>query len=399
MITNKVNEYIHYYTLCGNDTTKTLQYVNVSRSTLIKYINIAKNLDFTLREHLDIKGRKKLSLGFAEYLIDNVQNPDHQVFIYPKIAGLTDKMKKESLNELIECPICCTSSCSQIELPCCSRFICIDCIYHYLDVTINDITFSGIRCPCCRSFFGRGFLRSILSRKGNYRDGLYWLRSSPRPNPIYNRNLYKKMFSIIRKVEAMNRRRINRNTLDFDELTRSNNPELYYGVCTGCCPTMSNYPINNFGSLKVSSVERRCVNGEGGIVVLKEEMFTCKACNGEEEVVFKKCPHCGIRTTRPDGCNYVICGDHRWCFICNERLEVNHEGHNIHYWMGAGSGPFSDECRQSRNHSGPKYILNHCDCLFCRRHEGMRLCKNIDCYERCSTEFCQKCSRLDTSGV
>ena len=49
MITNKVNEYIHYYTLCGNDTTKTLQYVNVSRSTLIKYINIAKNLDFTLR--------------------------------------------------------------------------------------------------------------------------------------------------------------------------------------------------------------------------------------------------------------------------------------------------------------------------------------------------------------
>ena len=72
MITNKVNEYIHYYTLCGNDTTKTLQYVNVSRSTLIKYINIAKNLDFTLREHLDIKGRNKLSLGFAEYLIDNV---------------------------------------------------------------------------------------------------------------------------------------------------------------------------------------------------------------------------------------------------------------------------------------------------------------------------------------
>ena len=404
MLTDKIEECYHYYTLCNN-VAQVLKYVKVSRATLMRYVRIIEDLDITLFDLLNKKGKGKLTINFAEYFVKNVRNPDHQVEIFKKIETLSDKKKKENLKELTECPICCDNSDSHIQMPCCGIFICVTCLYKYIDQMINNITFGGVRCPCCNIFFNRGFIRRHLltkvKRYGNSYSlppSLHWFKvgKGGRPGTIgnlYNRNIYKKMSAIIRKIERMNGKKIGKE-LDFDTLVSGNDAPQYYGVCKSCCPPVSkNNPVYNFESLKVTTVDKQCVNGEGNLVVLKDEMFKCPTCKGEEDVVFKKCPHCGIRTMKPDGCNYVICGDHRWCFICNERLEISHEGHNVHYWMGRGTGPYSDECRESNNYDAPRYILDKCDCYSCRSHGGLRLCETFECNERCIGKFCTQCSQ------
>jgi len=168
--------------------------------------------------------------------------------------------------------------------------------------------------------------------------------------------------------------------------------ELIYGPCSLC-----SYPLpvskihrqkEKFRRIKMGSIQRRCANDENQMLVLEPNMFTCGPCRNED-VIVKKCPHCGIKTLKPDGCNYVICGDHRWCFICNERLEVNHNGHNVHYWMGSGSSAYSDKCRKSENSNLPTFILDKCDCYSCRGKDS--LCLTLDCMERTPRKQCDIC--------
>jgi hypothetical protein len=91
----------------------------------------------------------------------------------------------------------------------------------------------------------------------------------------------------------------------------------------------------------------------------------------------------------PDGCNYVICGDHNWCFICNERLERNHNGHNVHYWIGRGSGAWSNRCRKSENMNLPTFILNTCNCNSCKGRNSF--CRELECMKRTTDEYCSSC--------
>ncbi len=401
-LTEKIQDYYYYYSLCSHNASQALNYVNCSRQTLLKYVKIIEGLDFTLFELLDKKGKGKLTIGFAEYFVNNVKNPDQQVELFPQIANLKDTIKKEKVTELTECQICCERNSENIKLPCCDQFLCIKCFYKNIDTLLNDITYGGVYCPYCKAFFDKQTITQYLRAKekwnSNTQSLLYnypiqWIKNIPLTY-YYRVNLYRKMVAIIRKVEIINDRRI-QSTLDFNELTyNESEPDKYYGPCTSCCPQLNMYRhIHNFNSIKVTTVEKQCVNGEGDIVVLNTNMFECPECKGDEDVQIKKCPHCGIRTLKPDGCNYVVCGDHRWCWICNERLEINHNGHNVHYWMGPGTGPYSDECRESNNYNAEKYILKKCDCYSCRERGGLRLCETFECNNACliGNKLCVSC--------
>ena len=400
LLTEKIRECCYYYSLCDKNVTKAMTYVNnVSRATFSKYVRIGEMLEYNILMDLDKKGKSKLTVGFAEDLATTIYNPDFQLQIYDQISNLSNKQKKEKLPTLLDCLICCEKTGHQIRLPCCNTFICIECLYTHMDTIINDIAFVGIKCPCCNVSMKEDFIRKMLlsSKHTNLKwmNNIVYLKDYIRhpAKKTYYHNLLRKLLAIIRKTERIVDKNIDIQTFDFDELVLSDEPK-YFGICQGCCPEIRFHrPVWNFNSIKVTTVDKQCVNGEGNIVVLKPEMFTCKACKGEEDVEIKKCPHCGVRTVKPDGCNYVVCKDHRWCWICNERLEINHEGHNVHYWMGPGTGPYSDECRQSMNYDAPKFILPTCNCYYCHKNGGKRLCKTLECNNLCKEgeEICGKC--------
>ena len=95
--------------------------------------------------------------------------------------------------------------------------------------------------------------------------------------------------------------------------------------------------------------------------------------------IIKKCPHCGIKTLKPSGCNYIYCGDHRWCWICNERIENNNNGHNHHYWTGPGTSAFSPECRVTLETDTPDHVIKRCPCKHCRKRDFKPLCLHLEC--------------------
>jgi len=131
---------------------------------------------------------------------------------------------------------------------------------------------------------------------------------------------------------------------------------------------------------KLCSIDRQCANQDNELFEVKENMFQCEDCS---DGTIKQCPHCGIKTLKPDGCNYVICGDHRWCWICEERLEVSHGGHNEHYYTGPGTSPYSNQCRQSlKLNNKSRFILDMCKCSACKDHGELPLCKTFDCMNR-----------------
>ena len=99
MLTDKIEECYHYYTLCNN-VAQVLKYVKVSRATLMRYVRIIEDLDITLFDLLNKKGKGKLTINFAEYLVKNVRNPDHQVEIFKKIETLSDKKKKRKVKRI-----------------------------------------------------------------------------------------------------------------------------------------------------------------------------------------------------------------------------------------------------------------------------------------------------------
>jgi len=411
-LTEKIQDHYYYYALCSQNTTTALGYLNCSRQTLLKYVRIIEGLEFTLFELLDKKGKGKITIGFAEHFTKHVKNPDQQIEIYPKIAHLKDSEKKLAIQDFTECQICCENSSENIRLSCCGEFMCLGCFYKNIETLLNDTTYRGIYCPYCKAFFSETTIKQYLRikskwngtiQKATYKHPLNWiddiggwghnLLSTTYPQS-YRQNMLRKMTAIIRKVEIINEKHI-QPTYDFNELTKNEDEsEKYYGVCASCCPTLLKFkPVHNFNGIKVTTVEKQCVNGEGNIVVLNNDMFKCKGCTGEEDVEIKKCPHCGIRTVKPEGCNYVVCDDHRWCWICNERLEINHNGHNVHYWMGPGTGPYSDECRESNNYNAEKFILKTCNCYSCRERSGLRLCETLECNNACliRNKFCVSC--------
>ena len=382
-LTDSIIEANYWFSLYNRNYTKTCNHVNISYLTLKRYISLGEDLEFSILDELNKKGKGKLTIKCALELIKNYNNPYHQLEIYNQIKGLSNKDRTITIKNGTECPICYNVSCSQMRFGCCNVFVCIDCIYDYYESVVKDIVFKGFRCLNCNTQLHR---KDIISLFKKPKLDNTWMLKQDKFNK--NRILYRNMFSFfmyfIRKIERIQKRRINRNTLDFEGLI-SNDPPLYYGVCSYCSPPIDNLTVNNYRRIKVKPIEQQCVNEEGNIANLHKIMFKCEECTVRDnvEVTFKKCPHCGIKTIKPLECNYIICGDHRWCFICNERLPLSHEGHNVHYWMGNGTSAFSNSCRRSSNYPEEDYVLRTCDCIHCRKRNGAPLCMDIDCFKSC----------------
>ena len=112
-------------------------------------------------------------------------------------------------------------------------------------------------------------------------------------------------------------------------------------------------------------------------------MFKCEECEEKEKVVFKKCPHCGIKTMTPDGCNYVRCVCRNfWCFVCNNRLPNSYDGHNTHFHIGPGTSAYDNACRTSVNYHNESHIMGLCNCRYCIRRSRQSLCCEIECNKK-----------------
>lgn len=386
----KVTEACYYHSLCGNSIQKTSKFIKFSQATIRKYVQIGNHLDISLQEKMNNKGKHKLSLTLAYILASEVNDLDFQYFLFDKMSqdNLTNHEKVKNINDYLECPICCENTFNQIMLPC-SSFVCITCLYNHIKTCINNVAFEGCKCPFTNKYLPEMFIYQILTLNCRIRKNPYkWIRKTHiYYERHYYRNLFRKYRKIIESIEDKHNKKLNEKTNDFSELI---NNELYYGVCNDCCPIIDNTANRVYFNLKVNTVERQCVNAEGNLVVLNHSMFKCESCGGGE-TEYKKCPHCGIKTLKPDGCNYVICGDHRWCWICNERLPNDHNGHNVHYWTGPGTSPYSNRCRRSISYPGQDFIINFCDCHSCRQADGKRLCNTLNCYNRCDSQYCIEC--------
>jgi hypothetical protein len=294
--------------------------------------------------------------------------------------------------------------------PCCKTPICETCLSRTFETYIQDIIFKSVNCPFCNQALDLHYVRWFLKERHKTQE-LWRKTKTYKVNCnlfINNRlNLYNRYLTLIGKIEKHREYYITDIKPNFEELLGT---EKYYGSCSQCSPKFNmatpTLGMQVWSKLEICDVPKECGNGEGGILVLEPEMFRCVVCkSGDEDYndgVFKKCPHCGIKTIKPDGCNYIYCGDHRWCFICNERIENNANGHNRHYWTGPGTSPYTNRCRESTNSIRERYIIRGlCDCPACAEHSGRPLCRTLDCMNRTEKfgvgrgtecyEYCEEC--------
>jgi len=413
-VTEKINDAYQLYILSDRNLSKTLRLTKITRPTLGKYIKIMERLDFSLLEYLDKTKNEKLSLTDAIYLCDNVMNPETQFNIFQNFILSPKKDRIKFINEESMCLICADSKKYLEFTPCCNTLICESCLIKTFEYKIQDLIFKPVDCPFCNVSFSLNYCRWFMKDrfKNNYKNidngsSDLW-RHSTEYNHIleywcgYYFNLYQKYMKIIDFIEKKNDYILADTEPDFKLLLGD---DKYYGSCSQCTPKFENgspkLKVNDWRYLQVCDIPKQCGNGEGGLLALNPEMFRCVVCKSRDENVndgeFKKCPHCGIKTVKPDGCNYIYCGDHRWCWICNERIENNANGHNKHYWTGPGTSPYTNRCRESVKSDSDKYIITDvCDCSICKDNGGGPLCKNIDCMNRtnkmrhCDGDYYQK---------
>ena len=399
--TTKLDDVYVKYLLNDRDVTKSLPYVTMSRPTLLRYIRIKECLDFSLLPEMDLK-KNRLTIEMAIYLCDHVLNPAMQAEIYPQIKTLKKPDKKRVIAESCECMLCADTKVAFEETPCCGHILCEGCLMHVYDEAIDGIHFKPVRCPFCSQCFTLKEVRKFLQKKYFYgfnKKPKYlhdWrnnkkYRQNLSCNSTYSRNLHRKYLMMIDAIEDTQRKRLedrilNKDNLKSRDFSEVGDKSLYYGSCTACTPPVSQVRRVDWGHIHMCTVEKQCAQGDGELAVLEPNMFLCTVCKSyqePEDATIKQCPHCGIKTLKPEGCNYVVCGDHRWCWICNERLEVNHDGHNTHYYTGLeGASPYASECRKSLEQDKPLFILDRCDCSACSPFGGAPLCKTLDCRER-----------------
>jgi len=388
-ITEEIDDIYMRYLLYGMDFKMLAKCSKKTLPTLRKYVVIKEGLDIFLYPLL---GTKELTMDIALTLCKNVLNPHIQSNVHPSLKGLKTKEKKELIPTFRQCDICAGVSTGKEIMVCCENTLCIKCMISIIEESLNGVCLKEICCPFCREILPDKYLREILLMKTLHRatggkktyvepwrnkneyDSLQYIKGT-----FYLQNLFRKYRQIQRKLVEKG-----------DEQTRETH---HFGFCNGC---IRNYfyekkhfmfahkhrMIPNLPYLNIASVEKDCAND----MELKEEMFMCPPCKEKEEnVVIKSCPHCGIKTIQPDGCNYVRCRcKHFWCFICNHRLPGTTEGHNVHFYVGPGSGPYGDKCRISEDRKKDTHILEYCKCPDCQKRKGAPLCKEIDCIDSTS---------------
>jgi hypothetical protein len=392
-LTEKIDDIYIIYLLNDKDIKKTLKFTKISKITVMKYIRIKEELDIELYSLLEGKGKNKLTMGMALYICDNILNPDHRSDLSVELCDINKNLRKEKIIELTTCDICCDINIHFEKLPCCNHYICESCLIQTIESKINDLAFTGIKCPFCNVYFSIHYITYLLKGrfldkddKEKWRDTSKYFRNMKYPCKVYPMNMWYKFMGMIGSIEAKQDYIMPDHETDMKPLFGD---ELYYGPCYICTPAIIKHKDQkrDFRRLRVGSVEQRCVNDENQLVVFQPDMFKCEVCKSFDEDYdngeFKQCPHCGTKTLKPSGCNYIYCGDHRWCWICNERIENNNNGHNHHYYTGRGSSPYSDRCRESINYDAPRFVIrNKCDCSACAPHGGAPICRSMDCSNR-----------------
>jgi hypothetical protein len=377
-------------------------HTGISRATFLKYIKLKELLDEDVFLHLDKKGRDKLTMGFALKLCSVVLNPAHQRSLLPDILAMPRKHALSTgIQDASVCMVCADSHSHFEAMPCCKTLICASCVFTGMETILLDMTFQGLRCPFCRSHLPVLYVEWFLKERYGTFFQEPWRQTKIYQQGLdvrqtYSHNLHHKYESMVRSLEDTLKIRIHQR--DADDFTCLDKDHVY-GHCSGCTQGVSDVfgQPREFEHIQMIGVEKQCANGEGEVLVLQPEMFLCTICKSYQEDyndgTFKQCPHCGVKTVRPEGCNYVRCGDHRWCFICNERLPMSHEGHNVHYYTGPGSGPYSKQCRQSTQSDKPTFIIDTCACNACAPHGGNALCRTMDCLNRVESNqtLCETC--------
>ena len=406
-MTEKIDDVYVLHLLNDGDIKRTIKFTNIKMPTLKKYIRIKEELDIELYSLLDGKGKNKLTMGVALNICDNILNPIHREELSIELCDTDKNERNEKIIELTTCDICCDININFEKLPCCNHFICESCLMQTIESKINDISFTGIKCPFCNVYFSIHYITFLLKgryseKKESWRDTTKYYKSVKYPYHIYPRNLWYKFMGIIGSIENKQDYIIPDHETNMDPLFGD---EFYFGPCSVCTPVVIKHldQKRNFRRLRIGSVEKRCVDDENRLVVFQPDMFKCEICKSRDEDYdngeFKQCPHCGIKTLKPSGCNYIYCGDHRWCWICNERIENNNNGHNHHYYTGRGTSPYSDRCRESIGFDAPKFVIrNNCDCSACAPHGGAPICRNMDCSNRTDLDennnfhkYCKDC--------
>ena len=368
-----------------------------STATIKKYVELVQRLHPLLLPYLDKKGKEKLTLGVAKKITDLIWNPEYQYEVFPEILKMkSSEAIKSGIGNASECIICCAPTTAMEKTTCCNNFYCNACEKRHIETAINGIAFVGIKCPFCKDYMSESEVKERLVTQGRNMEGIISGGENWKAETRYGQIKHQQSFPITYACNLFDKYQV---ILDSILLLNRNGPtdsrslfegDTYYGPCSRCTPGLREYQRqgNVFGHMQICTVEKQCANGEGEEVILNDDMFVCIVCKSYEENyedgTFKKCPHCGIKTLKPEGCNYVKCGDHRWCFVCNERLEKTHEGHNTHYYTGPGTSAYSSECRKSLHMDKPTFILHTCDCEDCKPHNGAPLCRELECMNHTS---------------
>ena len=275
------------------------------------------------------------------------------------------------------------------HMECCGNWICSSCFLHCLSTSLTELTLTPLCCPFCRKDVP---LDTVCNFTGSYRKKIH------KQTVYYSIDPWRNSYDWINSFTKWSRSYIKRYLCNLYKLYLiynkfiKDNPGItdthHLGYCESCITSAfrsrdkfihdlryKDHRKINIGRVKIAKVQKDCANDEQ----LKPEIFKCDRCS-ESEILIKRCPHCGIKSLRPDGCNYVRCecGNH-WCFVCNMRLPHSHEGHNVHYWIGNGSSAYDDNCRVSSDHHGTDHVMEDCNCSYCRSRGGAPVCATLDC--------------------
>lgn len=385
------------YISSNRDMKELMKYTNKSRPTINKYIFIKENLDDEL---FRLFKTKKITIAIAEYLSKWIRNHDIQRIIFPQLEKLKTPQKKELILKQTSCMICCTEEgCILKEhLPCCNNSICYGCMISIISSCLEGASLNIIKCPFCREILPYELIKSICRIEElwryNYRRKFKVYETRYKVNLL---NIYKNMImKIVNNSEPPKP--------DTLQIIDKKMETSHYGHCLECIERVyvnedrfkyiTKYsPGNMFlKNVHIAEVQKECINVD---VDIKSDLFKCVVCKDKHEnPMIKKCPHCGIKTLQPDGCNYVRCECfNRWCFVCNYRLTNDWNGHNAHYYIGQGSSAYDYACRVSVNHSEEKYTIDNCTCEYCQKRSGKPLCSNIECNEMVDNGgiLCSKC--------
>ena len=132
-------------------------------------------------------------------------------------------------------------------------------------------------------------------------------------NKIYFFNIYKYFIRTLHIIEIIQNKVVYDNNTDIEFLLKpnKNDNEKIYGECGVCSGNMHIRITNkkqNFNRLQLGYINKECVAANGELLVLTPDLFKCIVCKSREEdmedIIIKKCPHCGVRNMRPNGCNY-----------------------------------------------------------------------------------------------